>query len=171
MIKPTVGRKVWYRPSRDDVEGAGGQTRMMNTAGQPLDATVVAVWGDRCVNLAIFDIHAQLHERRSVTLVQEGDPIPKFGRYAEWMPYQVGQAKKEESAAVKPAVSSIPQHQLRVIDEKFDLDGRASKLKAFFDTETFRTLDMPEQIRLRAQHVAMLEYSSILTERIVAFPK
>lgn len=94
MIKPTVGRKVWYRPSATDM--ASMETANVSNVPnerQPLDATIVAVWGDRCVNLAIFDIYAKVHERRSVTLVQEGDAVNPNGGYAEWMPYQLGQAK------------------------------------------------------------------------------
>lgn len=104
MIKPTVGRKVWYRPSADDIAGTTG---MEVNGKEPLDATVVAVWGDRLVNLAIFDIYAKVHERRSVTLVQEGDDVPEGGRYAEWMPYQVGQAKKAEQPSEANAVHDI----------------------------------------------------------------
>lgn len=96
MISPTVGRKVWYRPSEQDKRSQAGTTTaaMAVNGTEPLDATVVAVWGDRCVNLAIFDIYAHVHERRSVALKQEGDTIPEGAAYAEWMPYQTAQAKK-----------------------------------------------------------------------------
>lgn len=90
MIQPTIGRKVWYRPGP---QGDGG----LNVwSDQPLDATVVYVHGDRLVNLVVFDHSGQYAERRSVTLVQEGDDIP-HGHYAEWMPYQNAQAKKHEA--------------------------------------------------------------------------
>jgi hypothetical protein len=63
MIDPTVGRRVWYWPSEYD-RSAG----MIADGKQPCDA------------------------RTSVTLMQEGDaPVP--GAYAQWMPYQKGQAK------------------------------------------------------------------------------
>ena len=95
MIKPTVGRKVWYRPSQQDKDGlADTPQRMEANNDEPLDATVIAVWGDRCVNLAIFDIYGTLHARRSVTLLQDGDIRPAGGRLAEWMPYQQAQAAK-----------------------------------------------------------------------------
>jgi hypothetical protein len=97
MIKPTVGRKVWYYPSAEDKNGSpapGGQPPMEVNSAEPLDATVVAVWGDRCVNLAIFDIHGALFARRSVRLLQDDDAVPEFGRYATWIPYQVAQAAK-----------------------------------------------------------------------------
>lgn len=96
MIKPTVGRKVWYRPSKNDLVGP----KPMNVAGtQPLDATVLCVWGDRMVNVLVTDIAGNPFRVLSVTLVQEGDALPTDGRYVEWMPYQAGQAKKNEVAA------------------------------------------------------------------------
>lgn len=96
MIVPTVGRKVWFRPSKLDTE----LNAFVASHGthQPMDATVVYVWGDRCVNLAIFDPNGNLHARTSVTLIQDGDTPPPDGYYAEWMPYQVGQARKAEGA-------------------------------------------------------------------------
>jgi hypothetical protein len=109
MIKPTVGRKVWYRPSPEDIAGTAQGDKMEVNGTEPLDATVVAVWSDRLVNLAIFDIYAKVHERRSVTLLQEGDALPQFyGRYAEWMPYQTGQAKKTEYAEAVAGMIKTP---------------------------------------------------------------
>lgn len=102
MITPTVGRKVWYRPSAHDKTGP---IPMTCQSGQPLDATVVCVHGDRMVNLVIFDVYGKQFNKTSVTLLQdddkpatnnEGDVI---GGYAEWMPYQQGQAKKAEVTA------------------------------------------------------------------------
>jgi len=93
IIPPTVGRKVWYTPSDDDRRGSVTEKAMEVNGEEPLDATVVAVWGERLVNLAILDIYGNLHARRSVTLLQAGDPVPERGRYARWMPYQLGQAK------------------------------------------------------------------------------
>ena len=100
MIQPTVGRKVWYRPSGYDLSGVGAMT----LAGpidkaQPLDATVIAVWGDRMVNLLVVDTVGKTFPKLSVTLVQEGDQLPSGGGYAEWVPYQQGQAKKHAEAA------------------------------------------------------------------------
>ena len=100
LIKPSVGRKVWYRPSEFDKSGPGG----MSVAGvAPLDATVIAVWGDRMVNLLVVDIVGKTFPKLSVTLLQDGD-VPAVGPdgktvggYAEWMPYQLGQAAKTEA--------------------------------------------------------------------------
>lgn len=97
MIKPTVGRKVWYRPSKTDLTGpvpmsVCGSVQAGNE--QPLDATIIAVWGDRCVNVLVTDIVGKRFPVLSVTLVQEGDITPDGGRYVEWMPYQQAQANK-----------------------------------------------------------------------------
>lgn len=101
VISPTVGRRVWYRPSAFDKSGPGGMTA---TSGQPLDAGVVAVWGDRCVNLDVTDILGKHFGKQSVTLIQEGDAKPvdaagnDIGGYCEWMPHQQAQVRKQEVA-------------------------------------------------------------------------
>lgn len=94
MIKPTVGRVVWFYP-----QGSNENT-------QPLSASVAAVWGDRCVNLMIVQQNGvpMSHPPTSVTLVQDGDEIPKlsdgkFAQHCRWMPYQIGQAKAQALAA------------------------------------------------------------------------
>lgn len=113
VIKPTVGRKVWYRPSKHDQQGP---VPMQCAVGQPLDATVIAVHGDRLVNVLVTDMVGRQFPVLSVTLVQEGDILPAcneglpLGRYVEWMPYQQGQARKD-AAGEKPtpaACSTLP---------------------------------------------------------------
>jgi hypothetical protein len=94
IIKPTVGRKVWYRPTDYDHQ------TMLNDQKQPLDATIVYVHGDRLVNLSISDHNGRHHERTSVKLIQAEDSKPEGGGYCEWMPYQVGQAAKTQEAEV-----------------------------------------------------------------------
>jgi hypothetical protein len=89
LIVPSVGRKVWYRHNEDD-RTAG----MQIARGQPLDATVLAVWGDRCINAEVTDVVGQKFVRRSWLLKQQGDEFPDGVSYFEWMPYQTGQAAK-----------------------------------------------------------------------------
>lgn len=86
MIKPTVGRVVWYYEQKPKDEGV-----------QPLAALVAHVWSDTCVNLAIFDVDGVPVRQppTSIRLVQEGEEVPATGRYCTWMPFQVGQAKKQ----------------------------------------------------------------------------
>ena len=101
VITPTIGRKVWFRPN------GTGSLHPSNLGGfvptplsiidndQPLDATVVYVWGDRMVNLAVIDHYGNSFIATSVTMLQPGEAAPSAGYYAEWMPYQQGQARKD----------------------------------------------------------------------------
>jgi hypothetical protein len=100
MIKPTVGRVVWFHPSASESDPA--------FAPAPICAAIVAhVWSDTCVNLAVFDANGQSHSKTSVTLIQEGDQPLELGYYCEWMPYQKGQAAKTEE--LESRVSSVEQ--------------------------------------------------------------
>lgn len=81
MITPTVGRVVLFYPKAE--------------MDQPYAATVAHVWSDRCVNLGYLDSNGNSGGATSVPLIQEGDTKPD-SFYCEWMPYQVGQAKKHE---------------------------------------------------------------------------
>lgn len=104
MIKPSVGRKVWYRPSAYDLSGPGAMqvasANPLDDTYQPLDATVIAVWTDRMINILVTDAVGKQFPKLSVTLLQEGDakggPGVVNGGYAEWMPYQTAQAKATE---------------------------------------------------------------------------
>lgn len=91
MIKPTVGRIVWYHPAKADPGP--------NPGDQPLAAIVTHVWSDTCINLAVFDANGQTYNRTSVLLVQDDAPRPD-AFYAEWMPYQ----KAVAAGSVAPAV-------------------------------------------------------------------
>lgn len=117
VITPTVGRKVWYRPCANDLKGVfpmsvSGSIEAGNAA--PLDATVIAVWGDRIVNVLVTDIMGRQFPVLSVDLLQPGDEPKKdidgkvVGRYVEWMPYQAKQAEKERTeAGIVPTAQDI----------------------------------------------------------------
>jgi hypothetical protein len=100
LIVPTIGRVVWYHPSPDQ-----------RIEGQPNDqlcaALVAYVWGDRMVNLTVSTPNGQTYGVTSVDLLQEGDPARggtargETERWCQWMPYQVGQAKKHEPSAAE----------------------------------------------------------------------
>lgn len=101
MITPTIGRKVWYRPSSSETSGGmntaafgSGQLYQIDPA-QPMDATVVFVHNDRKVNLLVVDHLGKDRPRFDVTLLQGDETYHPVGGYAEWMPYQQGQAKKD----------------------------------------------------------------------------
>lgn len=62
-------------------------------------------------------------------------------------------------------------HELRVVEEKRQLDALLVGLVAFIEGGgLFNTLPVDERRRLYAQHRAMVTYSTILGERIAAFP-
>ena len=89
MIKPTVGRVVWYRPGPADSNICAG-------GDQPLAALIAHVWSDTCINIGGFDANGQPFSRTYVLLHQDGNERPD-NTFAEWMPYQKGQAAKTEA--------------------------------------------------------------------------
>ena len=95
MIKPTIGRVVWYAPAVSErFQGDDGSQRWA--------ALVTNVWSDTCVNLAVFDPNGVASNRTSVLLVQEGSPTPGAS-FCEWMPYQKGQAAKTDALEIAAA--------------------------------------------------------------------
>ena len=90
MIKPTVGQVMWYW----SVEESRGD--------QPLAAFVTYVHGDNMVNLCVFTPNGVPTSTTSVPVVQDGSPFTAGDSpYVEWMPYQIGQAKKHEPNAIE----------------------------------------------------------------------
>lgn len=63
----------------------------------------------------------------------------------------------------------LEDHQLRVINEKEELDDRLEKLCLFCYGRTFQTLPLMERERLNQQRHLMMNYSAILGARIAAF--
>lgn len=74
MTKPTVGRVVHFFPATTDT---------LHRDGEPLAATIVRVWSNTCVNLALFDRDGHLHRRTSVLLHQVENERPESG-FAAW---------------------------------------------------------------------------------------
>jgi hypothetical protein len=97
MIVPTVGRVVWFRPPTTPILGFAHHDPL-----QPCAALVTHVWGDRLVNLVVFDSNGAPFGQTSVQLLQDDDLKPEHGRFCSWMPYQVGQAKKHEADTATP---------------------------------------------------------------------
>jgi len=136
MITPTVGRVVWYHPASNDF--TPGFIHPVD--GQPLAAIVARVVDDGCVNLTVFDAAGVPWSRQYVPLIQEGEDVPADG-YAEWMPYQKGQAKKaeaENAAAQGQLVGAVVEPDNRYLRAQIldmalrtpGLRGHADVLKA-----------------------------------------
>jgi len=116
LIKPTIGRKVWYRHDGGPIFASNKPDLYPISHGpQPMDATVIYVYGDRMVNLDVTDHAGNRFTVTSCTLIQEGDD-PVTTRYCEWMPYQQGQAKKgvanaDATADKSPVAQAVPAAQ------------------------------------------------------------
>lgn len=88
MIKPTVGRVVLV--TRPDYVADPSQKEA---------ALIAFVHNDRMINVGGFTQHGSTFGHTSVPLLQDDDEPPKSGMYAEWMPFQKGQAAAQDAAA------------------------------------------------------------------------
>ena len=91
MIKPTIGRVVWYYPDGKAQFAIGVQ---------PYAALIAFVHSDDCINVAYFDANGVAKSNTSVKLLQEGEETPE-GCFCVWMPYQVGQAARTQELEKK----------------------------------------------------------------------
>lgn len=89
VIKPSIGRVVWFYP--------GGKVAL-DSGRQPCSAQVAFVHSDSMINVGYFDADGYAKNATSVRLVQAGEAPPENGFFAMWMPYQQGQAAKTEAA-------------------------------------------------------------------------
>ena len=85
MIIPTIGRVVLVRNRPGSVDPS-----------EPEPALIARVWSDRLINVGGFDANGIAFNHTSLKLLQDND-IQPLGPYAEWMPYQKGQAAKTEA--------------------------------------------------------------------------
>jgi hypothetical protein len=60
-------------------------------------------------------------------------------------------------------------HQQRVVDVKAELDDKLSKLKAFTETDLFKSLAVEDRVLLDTQATYMDAYSRTLGKRIDRF--
>jgi len=88
IVTPTVGRMVHYWPDKSE--------HIDHNEGQPLSGQIAAVNEDGTVNLQVLDSRGCARSQVRVTLIQDGDEKPTH-TFAEWMPYQKGQAAKTEA--------------------------------------------------------------------------
>ncbi|MNT30255.1 hypothetical protein D3C72_1660410 [compost metagenome] len=98
-----MGRVVWYWPPI-------GRVAKVIDPEQPFAATVAFVHSDRQVTLSVVDHYGVQWAQPQVTLLQEGDVVRDKAGYAEWMPYQKGQAAKAEAPEVKTAPAEDCPH-------------------------------------------------------------
>lgn len=101
-IEPTIGRKLWLRVTDKMARHFGFA---IHDPAQPLDATIVFAHPRPSASVLALgmlqNILVRVHDHGgtahnlSVPLRQAGDPEPAGGVWAEWMPFQHGQARKE----------------------------------------------------------------------------
>lgn len=104
IIKPTVGRKLWFFASAKHYEDFKAGLH----EAQPFDATVIFVHNDNCVNIAAISHHGQPDVALGVMLAQEGDESEPTGAHCRWMPYQTAQQAKADTKANEPAATPTP---------------------------------------------------------------
>lgn len=94
-IMPTVGRVVLFFPP---LSIRKGDTSLREYKGQPYPAIITHVFGPECVNVAVLPdgSFGEVGTYTSVPIVLDGAPLPE-GPCCQWMPYQLGQAKKTEA--------------------------------------------------------------------------
>lgn len=96
MTIPTPGRIMWFYGDPNCANSGFVPPR----SGEPLAAIVTSVRpADELllyVNLSVFDADGNQYPRQNVVVVQDGEPVPDCA-YACWMPYQIGQAKKQSA--------------------------------------------------------------------------
>lgn len=110
-ITPTIGRKLYFYPNGMPT---GIPPHTMNDQDSPLDATIVYVWPSTAqvgpefsLNLYVIDHAGVPMPVHGIPLVQDGEDAPAAPQpYAQWMPFQVGQAKAQETEKA-PEVGNV----------------------------------------------------------------
>jgi hypothetical protein len=103
MIEPGIGRIVHFYPAGH----APGDL--------PHAAMIVGIRDARTINLAIFTPEGHQYRGLDVLLIQDDSDVRPTDRgYAEWMPFQKGQAAKTDAlqaqlATAAPAPAPAPQ--------------------------------------------------------------
>jgi hypothetical protein len=92
-ITPTVGRVVLvFFAAGTNLPGYA----LPSDPATPIPGLITYVHSESCISIAAFDVSGVSLPLISVQLLQEGDERPDRSCWAEWMPYQIGQAKKAE---------------------------------------------------------------------------
>jgi len=94
VIKPTIGRQVWYYPGIDPEISSNALSE------QPFAATVVHVNEDETINVQVLDHFGKPHFVANCVLAQADDKsdAPAGKHHCAWMPYQKAQAAEAPAA-------------------------------------------------------------------------
>lgn len=101
LITPSVGRIVWYHPKKHEDGGRLSQHQA---------AIITYVHSDTLVNITTFDAAGIPRSRVQVFLAPHDHLISReqaVAGYAQWMPWQVDQALKEQASKLVEAARQI----------------------------------------------------------------
>lgn len=101
MIKPTIGRVVWFYPP---VAGVPDFNIIHSNPPQPCEARIAYVWSDSMINICATDHHGFQRAFTSVRLIQPEEPKPEEGFFCGWMPYQTSVA----AGVTAPNLHKVP---------------------------------------------------------------
>lgn len=121
-IPPTIGRKLWLFIDTTQPRRAVVQNVHVEDPSQPLDASIAYVWPKSETNpyqniTVSFADHRGVIGSHTVPLRQDDQPVPDAREWCEWMPFQKGQAKVQDTA---PATG-----QLHVVSHRQELERLA----------------------------------------------
>lgn len=161
LIKPTVGRSIYYFPILSEGDNYEG----------PYPATITRVWSDDVVNIGGFTPDGRPFGRTTVA-IWAGDPwnedLPARP-YAMWMPHQIQQAERAiETQETAPEETEDPMYKIRMRRELIELTGSVDQLSVYLNTNGHANLSKPAVDRLIRQYYAMCLYQSALQERVNA---
>lgn len=92
MIKPTIGRRVWYWPHLTEAAYWDRDSEGCEIPSQPFDAGIAHVNLDGTINISVFnDLGNAMPGKQNVH--QTTPEERKVGCWS-WMPYQVGVASQ-----------------------------------------------------------------------------
>lgn len=120
-MKPTVGRKVWFRLNGgSNVDPSKRPVAIVKD--QPMDSTIVFVRDDGLINITVADHRGEQYAFSGVPLRQDGEPMPN-GIYCEWPPApEVRQAESVLFPIDRKTAHAIVRI-IQKVDEQIQISG------------------------------------------------
>lgn len=132
LIKPTVGRVVWFYPGELAFRGFNYDPAV------PMAAIIAFVQSDRMVNLHVFDHAGAPHGVTSIPLHHGDEVAGDGGPRCEWMPFQRGQAQaqaEQKKPDAVPAAFEALKAELQA-DPEYAWAWHCNFAKPFMDSTT-----------------------------------
>lgn len=131
MIPPTVGCIVLFRPNVDLDNPEQVRNFLSHHPSFALadvcSAQIAAVNSDGTINLSVLDATAVPHPIQGVSLVSDDEsPDKGEGFYAEWVPYQKGEAGKNDT--LTPSISALEDRISELELKNEELNRRVTAL-------------------------------------------